>query len=105
MVDKERRRKLAFQLRQLSVGLTTNDDFEEAVMEDVSDGWLPEQYCRSKLAKSNNDDPIIKPMLELCWGLYDDTKNHKLTGRHQPHRRSVENNCPMYIVFVFRQRI
>lgn len=83
MVDKERRRKLAFHLRQLSVGLTTNDDFEEAVMDDVSDGWLPEQYYRSKIAKSDNDDPIIKPMLELCWGLYDDTKNHKLTGRHQ----------------------
>jgi len=47
-------------------------------MEDVSDGWLPEQYHRSKLAKSDAHDPIIKPMLELCWGLYDDTRNHKL---------------------------
>jgi hypothetical protein len=78
MIDKQRRKKLAFHLRQLSVGLISNDDFEEAVMEDVSDGWLPEQYYRSKLAKKGNDDPIIRPMLELCWGLYDDTRNHKL---------------------------
>lgn len=78
MVDNERRKKLALHLRHLSVGLTTNDDFEESIMDDVTDGWLPEQYHRSKLAKSEDDDSIIKPMLELCWGLYDDTRNHKL---------------------------
>lgn len=77
MVDKERRKKLAFHLRHLSVGLTTNDDFEGAVMEDLAAGWLPEQYYRSK--ESKNDDQIIQPMLELCWGLYDDTRQHKLT--------------------------
>lgn len=49
-------------------------------MEQVSDGWKPENYYRSEKAKSDNDDPIIKPMLELCWGLYDDTRNHKLVG-------------------------
>lgn len=80
MVDKESRKKLALHLRPLSVGLTTNDDFEEAIMKDVSDGWTPENYYRSEKAKSDNDDPIIKPMLELCWGLYDDTRNHKLVG-------------------------
>ena len=77
MVDKERRRKLALHLRHLAVGLATNDDFEEAIMEDITAGWLPEQYYRSK--QSKGDDPIIQPMLELCWGLYDDTKQHKLT--------------------------
>jgi hypothetical protein len=81
MVDKDRRKKLAFYLRQLSVGLTTNDDFEEALMEDITDGWLPEQYYRSKQAKS--DDSIIQPMLELCWGLYDDTRQHKLIKSDQ----------------------
>jgi hypothetical protein len=79
MVEQERRKKLAFHLRHISVGLTTNETFEEAVAEDLSDGRLPEQYYRSKRAKSNQDDPIIKPMLELCWGLYDDTRRHKLT--------------------------
>jgi hypothetical protein len=77
MIDIERRKKLALYLRHLSVGLTTNDEFEDAVMESVTDGWLPEQYYRSKQAK--NDDLIIQPMLELCWGLYDDTRQHKLT--------------------------
>lgn len=78
MIDEERRKRLALHLRHLSVGLISNDDFEEAVMDNVTDGWLPEQYHRSKLAKSEAEDPIIKPMLELCWGLYDDTRNHKL---------------------------
>jgi hypothetical protein len=78
MVDRERRKKLAFHLRHLSVGLITNDDFESKLMEDVTNGWLPEQYHKAKEAKL--DDPIIQPMLELCWGLYDDTRQHKLNG-------------------------
>ena len=78
MVDRERRKKLAFHLRHLSVGLISNDDFEGNIMDDVTKGWLPEQYYRAKEAKF--DDPIIRPMLELCWGLYDDTRNHKLKG-------------------------
>src|SRR6476620_3474511 len=76
MVDIERRKKLAFHLRHLSVGLITNDEFEGAIIEEVSDGWLPEQYYRSKKAKMEDEDPIIRPMLELCWGLYDDTREH-----------------------------
>lgn len=86
MIDKERRKKLAFHLRHLSVGLTSNDDFEENVMEDVTYGWLPEQFYRAKEAKF--DDPVIQPMLELCWGLYDDTACHKLEG---PHKLSEES--------------
>ena len=78
MVDTERRKKLAFHLRHLSVGLITNDDFESNLMDDVTNGWLPEQYYRAKEAKV--DDPIIQPMLELCWGLYHDTRQHKLKG-------------------------
>lgn len=42
-------------------------------MDDVTNGWLPEQYYKSKEAKF--DDKIIQPMLELCWGLYDDEKS------------------------------
>ena len=64
MVDIERRKKLAFHLRHLSVGLISNYDFEYNLMEDVTNGWLPEQYYRAKEAKF--DDPIIQPMLELC---------------------------------------
>jgi len=76
MIDTERRKKLALFLRHLSVGLTTNDEFEEAVTESITYGWLPEEYHRSKQVK--NDDPIIQPIVELCWGLYDDTRQHKL---------------------------
>ena len=78
MVDKERRKKLALHLRHLTVGQITNDDFEERITEEVSFGWLPEQYYRAKEAKS--DDPIIRPMLELSWCLYSDLERHKLTG-------------------------
>lgn len=78
MIDTERRKKLAFHLRQLSVGQTTNDEFEEKIADDVSFGWLPEQYYRSK--QNIPDDAVIVPILELCWGLYNDTKQHKLTG-------------------------
>lgn len=80
MIDIERRKKLAFHLRHLSVGLISNDEFEESIIDDVSNGWLPEQYYRSKTAKNKDEDSIIRPMLELCWGLYDDTRNHKLVN-------------------------
>lgn len=97
MVDIDRRKKLAFHLRQLAVGLTTNDDFENAVIEEITDGWLPEQYYRSKTA--TNDDPIIIPMLELCWGLYDDTRRHKLIGSSKlsPEALKVIARCILFL--------
>lgn len=88
MVDIERRRKLAFHLRHLSVGLISNDDFEERLMDDVTNGWLPEQYYKSEEAKL--DDKIIQPILELCWGLYDDTRNHKLRGSDKLPEQSLK---------------
>jgi hypothetical protein len=97
MVDTERRKKLAFHLRQLSVGLITNDDFEERVINDVTKGWLPEQYYRAKEAKS--DDQIIMPMLELCWSLYSDTKRHKLTGRYKLTDKQLKD-IARYILFL-----
>ena len=76
MVDSERRKKLALYLRHLCLGITTNDEFEESVTDEITFGWLPEQYNRAK--ESKTDDQIIVPVLELCWGLYDDTRNHKI---------------------------
>lgn len=98
MVDRERRKKLAYHLRQLSVGQTTNDEFEENITEDVSYGWLPEQYYRAKEAKF--DDPIIQPMLELCWGLYNDTKQHKLIGRYKLTDESLKiiSRCILFLL-------
>ena len=88
MVDIERRRKLALHLRHLSVGQISNDEFENNIMNDVSYDWLPEQYYRAK--ESKNDDRIIQPMLELCWGLYDDTRNHKLKGSDNLSEESLK---------------
>jgi hypothetical protein len=97
MVDRERRKKLALHLRHLSVGLISNDDFEKKVMNDVTHGWLPEQYYRAKEAKF--DDPIIKPMLELCWCLYSDTKRHKLIGGHKLTDEQLKS-IARYILFL-----
>ncbi|RNL51335.1 hypothetical protein [Pedobacter jejuensis] len=97
MVDRERRRKLAFHLRHLSVGVISNDDFESNLMDDVTNGWLPEQYYRAKEAKF--DDQIIQPMLELCWGLYDDTRNHKLKGSDKLSAESLKiiTRCILFL--------
>lgn len=78
MVDKYRRKLLATHLRHLSTGQITNDAFEDRVIDDVTNGWLPEQYYRSK--EIHSDDPAIRPVLEMAWCLYDDTWNHKLNG-------------------------
>ena len=81
MVDKDRRKKLALHLRQLSTGQISNDEFEESVTRDVTYGYLPEQYHKAQ--ESKNDDAVIRPILELSWCLYSDTYNHKLTGKHK----------------------
>lgn len=75
-------------MRQLSVGTISNDGFESDILDDISDGWLPEQYYRSTYAKT--DDPVILPILEVCWGLYDDTRNHKLKGPDQLSAESLK---------------
>ncbi|MFN0254121.1 hypothetical protein [Pedobacter ureilyticus] len=97
MVDKERRQKLALHLRHLAVGLISNDEFEDNITDDVTNGWLPEQYYRAKEAKF--DDKIIQPMLELCWGLYDDTRNHKLIGadRLSEEALKVISRCILFL--------
>jgi hypothetical protein len=98
MVDSEKRRKLAFHLRHISVGVISNDEFEINIGEDVTHGWLPEQYYRSK--ESKIDDSIILPMLELCWGLYDDTRHHYLTGgdKLSPESLKVIARCILFLL-------
>ena len=81
MVDHDRRKKMALHLRQLSTGQISNDDFEERIMTDVTYGWPPEQYYLAE--ESKTDDPVIRPILEFSWCLYNDTYNHKLTGSHR----------------------
>jgi hypothetical protein len=78
MVDENRRKLLASHIRYLSTGQITNDEFEERVIDDVTYGWLPEQHYLSKEIQS--DDSAIRPVLEMSWCLYDDTRNHTLKG-------------------------
>ena len=66
-------------------------------MEDVTNGWLPEQYYRAKEAKF--DDPIIRPMLELSWCLYSDLKEHKLTGNYKLTDEALRD-IARYILFL-----
>ncbi|MGF7027391.1 MULTISPECIES: hypothetical protein [Sphingobacterium] len=89
MVDLERRKMLAYHLRHLVIGRISNDEFEEEMQDNVSFGYLPEQYYSSKQAKL--DDPIIRPMLELSWCLYSDLGNHKLTDKHQLADEELKN--------------
>jgi hypothetical protein len=49
---------------------------------------VAEQYYKSKHAQF--DDPVVIPMLELCWGLYDDTKEHKLIRADQLSKESLK---------------
>ena len=98
MVDKVRRQKLALHLRHLSVGLITNDDFEERIYEDVSFGSLPEHYHSEK--DIINEDQIIKPMLELSWCLYSDLEEHKLKGRHELSKEHLKDiaRCILFLL-------
>lgn len=97
MIDRERRKKLAMHLRHLSTGQISNDEFEERVMEDVSYGWLPEQYYRSEESKA--DDKIIRQALEYSWCLYNDTYNHKLTGGHKLSEAQIKEiaKCILFL--------
>lgn len=81
MIDIPRRKKLAFHLRQLSTGIITNDEFESNLAEDITKGWLPDQYYRHK--DVGNDDPAILPIAELAYGLYSDLEEHRLTEKYK----------------------
>ena len=97
MVDLQRRKNLARHLRHLSTGQISNDEFEERVMEDVTYGWLPEQYYRAE--ESKKDDAVIRPILEFSWCLYNDTYNHKLKGRHRLSDRQLKE-IARFILFL-----
>jgi hypothetical protein len=97
MIDKLRRKRLALHLRHLATGQITNDDFESSVVDEVTYGWLPEQYYRAKEAKS--DDQVIQPILEFSWTLYDDLNQHKLTKQHQLPQEQLKD-IARYILFL-----
>ncbi len=79
MIDRTRRDKLALHLRQYASGRTWNQSLENRLSDDVSFGWLPEQYGR---IPGRDPDPLIPPMLEHVWFLYSDCSFHKARGKH-----------------------
>lgn len=97
MVDTKKRKILSTHLRHLSTGQITNEVFEEKVMNDITYGWLPEQYYRSN--KSQTDDPVIQPVLELAWFLYDDTRKHRLKGNDAPSDFTIKEiaRCILFL--------
>jgi len=96
MVDKERRRKLAFHLRHFATGLIRTDEFEDKLGDDVSFGWAPEQYYRLKQAKTG--DPVISPMLEMGWCLYGDGV-HRLSGTYRL-KDETQKHIARWILFL-----
>jgi len=97
MIDKLRRKRLALHLRHLSIGQISNDEFENRIQNDITNGWLPEQYYRAK--EEQFDDPIIKPMLELSWCLYSDVKRHKLIGQKKLNSEQLKD-IARFILFL-----
>ena len=81
MVDLKKRKQLALHLRRLAGGVISNDEFESNLIEEVTNGWLPEQFYRSKEAKTG--DAAILPLVDESWGLYDDNRSHKLRKSDQ----------------------
>ena len=63
-VDRESRRRLAERLRHLAAGLITNNEFE------------------ARRPRRSRDLVVRQIFQEGAWFLYDDTHEHRLTGRH-----------------------
>lgn len=97
MVDINRRKLLAMYLRHLATGQITNDEYEESVMRDVSYGWLPEHYHRSK--QYQTDDPVIPLILTASWQLYNDTHQHRLKSK-AALSASATREIARYILFL-----
>lgn len=81
MIDNERRKKLAMHLRHLFTGQIWNQEFEDRLADDVTYGWLPEQYYRAK--ECSVDDQAMRLILEYSWCLYSDAHFHKMIKKYK----------------------
>lgn len=81
MIDRAARNKMVLLLRQLATGRITNDEFEE----------------RQPLGSL---DPAVEEVFHLgVWGLYSDTHEHRLVGRHRLPR-SARREIARFILFL-----
>lgn len=81
MVDRKSRRQLAELLRHLVAGLITNDEFE------------------ARCPWGSNDPAVRQVRDEGAWFLYDDLREHRLTGNHKLSSGDREN-VARWIVFL-----
>lgn len=82
-VDREARRRLAFEARRLLAGISTNDEFDYA-------------WC----ALESFDPAIHAVYYEGFWTLYSDLHRHRLTGRHALSRETREA-CARLLLFLY----
>jgi hypothetical protein len=80
MVHPESRKRLAEALRHYVSGQITNDDLNAVVVD-----------CRDRGAVA---------VYEMAWGLYDDTSQHKATGRHHLGK-DVRRTISRWIAFLY----
>lgn len=71
MIDRPGREALAEQLRRLASGRITNDQFDEARLDD-------------------SDDEALVAIGDAGWGLYHDFGTYKLRGRQALDRKALE---------------
>ena len=98
MVDLKKRKQLALHLRRLAGGVISNDEFESNLIEEVTNGWLPEQFYRSKEAKTG--DAAILPLVEESWGLYDDNRSHKLRKSDQLKPETMKQVARIFFFYI-----
>jgi hypothetical protein len=81
MVDRKSRRQVAELLRHLVAGLITNDEFEE------------------RCPRDSNDSAVRQVLDEGAWFLYDDLREHRLTGDRKPSP-GTRHNVARWILFL-----
>lgn len=96
MIDRARRKKMALHLHQYVSCRFNNQKFENRLIDDVTDGYLPEYYYCNP---NPSQDPVIRPMLERIWFLYSDANFHRAQGRNAI-RGIYRKETARYIVFL-----
>jgi hypothetical protein len=85
MIDRVSRDALAQALRHYVAGLITNDDLDDIVMMVECDA---------------HSDQGVVTVAEMAWNLYDDTYEHRATGKHAFDRKG-RHEIARWIAFLY----
>lgn len=88
MIDRARRDRLAFLIRQLASGRITNDEFEDTAFDEVLSGQTEAQ-----------SDPVLLDVLDEVWFFYGDLREYRLTGPDKLSRE-CRHALARFIVFL-----